>query len=64
MFSHHIITCLLIIGSLLLLFPYWSFNIDDYGFSRHFLAAAKMLKYAGFSNACDAMFFIFSQLDC
>jgi len=60
MFSHHIITCLLIIGS----YYYYFVNIghmilmimDSVDIN---LAAAKMLKYAGFSASCDAMFIFF-----
>ena len=60
MFSHHIITCLLIIGS----YYYYYFRIGHLILMIMdsvdiFLAAAKMLKYAGFSNACDAMFLLF-----
>ncbi|ODV79239.1 longevity assurance proteins LAG1/LAC1 [Suhomyces tanzawaensis NRRL Y-17324] len=60
MFSHHIITCLLLIGSY-----YYHFTrighlilmiMDSVDI---FLAAAKMLKYAGFSTMCDIMFLMF-----
>lgn len=60
MFSHHIITCALIIGSYyyyytrighLILMIMDSVDI--------FLSGAKMLKYAGFSKACDFMFILF-----
>ncbi|KAI5952686.1 lag1 [Candida jiufengensis] len=60
MFSHHIITCLLIIGS----YYYYYFRIGHLILMIMdsvdiFLAAAKMLKYAGFNNACDGMFILF-----
>ncbi|KAG2736043.1 hypothetical protein G9P44_000133 [Scheffersomyces stipitis] len=60
MFSHHIITCLLIIGS----YYYYYFRIghlilmimDSVDIC---LSGAKMLRYAGFSTACDVMFLFF-----
>ena len=60
MFSHHIITCLLIIGS----YYYYFFRIGHLILMIMdsvdiFLAGAKMLKYAGFNRACDAMFILF-----
>ncbi|KAI3406252.2 lag1 [Candida oxycetoniae] len=60
MFSHHIITCLLIVGS----YYYYYFRIGHLILMIMdsvdiFLAAAKMLKYAKFNNACDAMFILF-----
>ncbi|KAI5961642.1 lag1 [Candida pseudojiufengensis] len=60
MFSHHIITCLLIIGS----YYYYYFRIGHLILMIMdsvdiFLAAAKMLKYAGLKNACDGMFVLF-----
>ncbi|EMG50461.1 Ceramide synthase component, putative [Candida maltosa Xu316] len=60
MFSHHIITCSLMIGS----YYYYFFRIGHLILMIMdsvdiFLSAAKMLKYAGFSNACDAMFILF-----
>lgn len=60
MFSHHIITCALMFGSYyyyytrighLILMIMDSVDI--------FLSSAKMLKYAGFSTACDVMFILF-----
>ena len=59
MFSHHIITCLLIIGS----YYYYYFRIGHLILmimdSVDIFGSSKMLKYAGFSNACDAMFLLF-----
>lgn len=60
MFSHHIITCCLIIGS----YYYYYFRIGHLILMIMdsvdiFLAAAKMLKYAGRLVACDAMFVLF-----
>lgn len=60
MFSHHIITCLLLTGSY-----YYYYNrighlilmiMDSVDI---FLAAAKLLKYSGYNNACDFMFVFF-----
>ncbi|CAN6611046.1 ceramide synthase Lac1p [Trichomonascus vanleenenianus] len=60
MFTHHIITCALIIGSYYYYFMRVGHvvlvlmdNVDT------LLATAKMLKYLGFNRACDAMFGIF-----
>ncbi|RCK57668.1 Sphingosine N-acyltransferase lag1 [Candida viswanathii] len=60
MFSHHIITCLLIVGS----YYYYFYRIGHLILMLMdsvdiFLSAAKMLKYAGFPTACDAMFVVF-----
>lgn len=60
MFSHHIITCLLIIGS----YHYYFTSIGHLILMIMdsvdiLLAAAKMLKYSGFSTACDYMFILF-----
>lgn len=60
MFSHHIITCLLMVGS----YYYYFYRIghlilmlmDSVDIA---LSGAKMLKYAGFPTACDAMFIVF-----
>ncbi|KAK6204746.1 TLC domain-containing protein [Scheffersomyces amazonensis] len=60
MFSHHIITCCLTIGSYYYYFTrigHIILMIMDSGDT--FLSSAKMLKYAGFSNACDVMFLVF-----
>lgn len=60
MFSHHIITCALVIGSY-----YYYFNrignliliiMDSVDI---FLSTAKVLKYSGFSRICDVMFLFF-----
>ncbi|ODQ81463.1 hypothetical protein BABINDRAFT_32812 [Babjeviella inositovora NRRL Y-12698] len=60
MFSHHIITCILCIGSYYKHFT----NIGHVilvimDLVDIFLAAAKMLKYLGYSTACDVMFILF-----
>ncbi|CAK9439169.1 uncharacterized protein LODBEIA_P33930 [Lodderomyces beijingensis] len=60
MLSHHIITCMLIIGS----YYYYYFRIGHLILMIMdsvdiFLAGAKMLKYAKYSTACDAMFILF-----
>lgn len=60
MFSHHIITCCLIIGS----YYYYYGRIGNLILMIMdsvdiFLAGAKMLKYAGYSTACDFMFILF-----
>lgn len=60
MFSHHIITCTLIIGSYYYYFTrigHLILMLMDAG--DIFLSSAKMLKYAGFTNACDYMFILF-----
>ena len=61
MFCHHIITCLLVIGSY---FYYFSrignlilILMDSVDV---FLSTAKILKYSRFTGACDAMFVFFS----
>ncbi|KAK6459584.1 TLC domain-containing protein [Scheffersomyces xylosifermentans] len=60
MFSHHIITCCLVVGSYYYYFGrighmiLWIMDSVDI-----FLAAAKMLRYAGFTKACDVMFIVF-----
>ncbi|KAG7664712.1 lag1 [[Candida] subhashii] len=60
MFSHHIITCLLIVGS----YYYYFYRIGHLILMIMdsvdiFLAVAKMLKYARYTRACDAMFILF-----
>lgn len=60
MFSHHIITCLLVIGS----YYYYFTRIGHVilvlmDVVDIFLAAAKMLKYCGFTISCDLMFIVF-----
>lgn len=60
MFSHHIITCLLTIGS----YYYYFFRIGHLILMIMdsvdiILSGAKLLKYSGFNNACDIMFLLF-----
>lgn len=60
MFSHHIITCMLVVGSYYYYFTRMGHLIliimDSVDI---FLALAKMLKYAGRTTLCDVMFVIF-----
>lgn len=60
MFSHHIITCLLITGS----YYYYLTKIGNVilvimDVVDIFLSTAKLLKYSGFQKTCDVMFGIF-----
>lgn len=60
MFSHHIITCLLVVGS----YMYYYTRIGNLiliimDSGDIFLTGAKLLKYAGFSTLCDVMFVCF-----
>lgn len=60
MFSHHIITCALLLGS----YYYYFINIGHLiliimDSVDIILSAAKMLKYAGYKILCDVMFIIF-----
>lgn len=63
MFSHHIITCLLLLG----LYYYYFLRVGHcilmiMDSVDIILAAAKMLKYTGMIAACDAMFLLFLVL--
>ncbi|CAR25056.1 KLTH0G10582p [Lachancea thermotolerans CBS 6340] len=60
MFAHHIITCLLTLGS----YYYYFTRIGHVilimmDIVDVFLSSAKMLKYCGFTTACDYMFAVF-----
>ncbi|KAK9459029.1 TLC domain-containing protein [Lipomyces oligophaga] len=67
MFSHHIVTCLLLIGS----YNYSFIRVGNIilslmDFVDSLLSAAKMLKYLGYQKLCDFTFgvFIFSWIVC